>query len=914
MNAVRFNILGPLEVLAGGRPVHLGGPRPRATMALLLLNDGHAVSVERLIDLVWGDDPPQSARGQVAIAVSGLRRALKLAGADPALIETVGAGYRVLAPSLDAREAEELIARARRSAPEQGAPLLEQALGLWRGPVLEGLGRVTDAAERWSELRPAVHEEWAGLELELGRHAEVIDRLAAFVAEHPLRERSRAQLMLALHRCGRRAEALELYRSGHQLLAEELGLEPGTELRELHQAILLDDPGLQARRDDRGGPVPSELPADPAAFTGRTEELKRLTTLLGEGRAVIAAIAGAGGMGKSALAVKAAHLAAHEFPDGHLYVNLHGSTPGVEPVQPVEVLGRFLRSFGVPPDEVPDNPDEAAGRFRSLTSRRRVLVVLDNALDSAQVRPLLPAGAGCAVVVTSRGVLSTLDGATHLRLTPLAEEEAAAMVPGSPAERAELVRLCGGLPLALRIVAAQLAADPGTAPADLIVKLADERRRLDALQQDDLAVRAGLALSVQRLAPEDARLFAALGVLDAYTFTPALAGAMLGRETESGFARLTAAGLLEPLGPGGSGSLRYGTHDLILLHARELAAALDDRDELLDRGANCYFATTITVHAAMQAGELTGLEGHEPTHPGLPLATAEQAVAWLDAETPDLVTASLQLLREPRWYPLGVRLARTLGRVLLHRGGIRELTLLAGESVAAARAAGDTEQLAESHNMYGVALLITGRLAEGVAQVESATALWKALDDRPRQASALSNMAMAHLRMGRPDRAIAAMDEAVAIRREAGDGEGLADALDNLGILHARTGDLDRALVLAQEALDLRRGLRLTRAQGVSYTNLADLYRMRGEPRLALGCLDEALALARTHGDQLTEAAIQWQLGDTRAELGDEPEARLAWAGSVAILVDSGLMTADEGEAHLTQPRPGPPGPIGRGM
>lgn len=426
MSGREFRILGPLEVVDDGLPVPLGGPRTQATLAALLLAGGQVVTVDRLVDLGWGDDPPASVRGQVAIAVSKLRKVL------PGAIETVGAGYRLRAVRLDARAAEEQVAAARKVAEEgllaEASAGFRAALGMWRGPVLAGLGEVSAAAGRWEQLRLAVHEEWAEVELALGRHGGLIGELTSFVGEHPLRERSRAQLMLALHRCGRRADALEVYREGRAILAAELGIDPGRELRRAQEAILRGDvaasPATTIVEPPPPTAVPAELPPPTAGFSGRTAELASLRALLEhghDGSMPIAAISGPGGMGKSALAARAAWEAAAAFPDGQLYADLRGSAPGVAPVRPLETLGRFLRSLGMNAADVPSEVEEAVNRYRSLTSGRRVLVVLDNAADAAQVRPLLPSGSGCAVIVTGRRVLATLDGAAHLYLPPLTD-------------------------------------------------------------------------------------------------------------------------------------------------------------------------------------------------------------------------------------------------------------------------------------------------------------------------------------------------------------------------------------------------------------------------------------------------------------------------------------------------------------
>ena len=548
-----FCLLGPLVVRCGGVVVRVQPGKQRVVLAALLLDAGRVVPVDEIAEALWGTAPPPSARVTVRNYVKRLRHALGDVG--QARISTRPGGYliSVEAGELDVTRFEALLAAAQAAARggswDRAAGQARAALALWRGEPLQDVESgvlATRETPRLSEMRLQALEVRIVADLHLGHHSEVIAELRQLISTQPLREQFHGQLMLALYQCGRQAEALAAYQHVRRVLVEELGIEPGTWLRELHQQVLTADPALTA------GPVaavgesvtaadpaaePAQLPADTADFTGRDEQVKLVCDLLatapGEGRpgaVVISAVAGMGGIGKTALAVHAAHRLRDRFPEGQLFVSLQGAS---SPLRPADVLARLLRDLGVPAGAIPADEAERAARYRTLIASRRMLIVLDDARDAAQVRPLLPGTAGCAVIVTSRSTLPSLPGATLLDLEVLDPDEAHALfsaiigptrAAAEPDATASVLASCAGLPLAVRIAASRLASRPGWSIAHLAARLADERGRLAELAAGDLAVRASFAVSYDALRPGPARVFRLLGLASAAVLSlPAIA-------------------------------------------------------------------------------------------------------------------------------------------------------------------------------------------------------------------------------------------------------------------------------------------------------------------------------------------------------------------------------------------------------
>jgi DNA-binding SARP family transcriptional activator len=489
---VEFRLLGPIEVWAAGRRVPVSSAQQRTLLAVLLLHANRVVPTERLVELLWGTAPPRTARSVVQVQVSGLRRLLRAEpGADRLVFRWPGYLLRVEPGELDLEEFLRLTEQGREAlgAGDAGTAsrALSDALALWRGAAFKDLDlpSLRERAARLEERRLSALEDRIDASLRLGRHAELVGELRTLTAAWPLQERLHGQLMLALHRVGDAADAAAVYRAFRERLVEQLGIEPSAALQRLYQELLSAGPAV----------VPRQLPPDIASFTGREAELARIErALLAAGGATgppLGAIEGPAGIGKSALAIHAAHRLAGHFPDGQLYVDLQGARMGLRPLAPLEVLGRFLRALGMRPGAIPGELEEAAAAFRSRVAGRRLLLVLDNARDLGQVAPLLPEAAGCAVLVTSRRKLAGLESACRVRLAVLGRRTALALlgrlaggerVAAEPEAAAEVARCCGDLPLALRIAGARLAARPRWPVRALAERLADERRRLDELE------------------------------------------------------------------------------------------------------------------------------------------------------------------------------------------------------------------------------------------------------------------------------------------------------------------------------------------------------------------------------------------------------------------------------------------------
>jgi DNA-binding SARP family transcriptional activator len=905
-----YRVLGSLEVGGAPDPVPITPGRQQVVLATLLLEANRVVGIDQLIDAIWYDDPPATARTQVQICVSGLRAKLVGLGPDggPA-IATRSPGYvlHLGADQLDASRFTRLVAESealtRDGRHTDAARVLAEALALWRGPALSGTpSRVLQSrAAQLDEKRLSATEAHAELQLRLGRHHEVITDLGTPVGQNPLRERLRGQYMLALYRSGRQAEALEVYRVGRELLIDQLGLEPGEELRSLEAAILARDPALQP--DEQPAPAhlpepdvgPYQLPADIADFTAREDLIESAERmLLADGarsgrRAVrVMVMAGKPGVGKSALAVHLSHrLRESCFPDGQLYTDLGGTR--AEPADPADVLGRFLRALGIPGAALPEALDERAEMFRSLLAHKRMLVLLDDAASEAQVRMLLPGSGASMVIVTSRARLTGLAGARVFEVDVMDAEQSLDLlgmvvgeqrVAAEPAAAGALIRLVGGLPLALRIVAARLAARPRWSLAWMVERLADERRRLDELAHGEMVVRASLALSYDGLEPEARRLLRLLSGFEAGSFPTWMAAAVLEADFfDAGdlLELLVDVQLLEIVAVDLNGSPRYKFHDIIRLFAREqleLIEPEDRRRDALGRVAGGWLAIAEQAHRRVYGGDYTVLHGSAPRWQ--PPASYVESVlgdplAWLEAERGNLCAMVGQAadagLDEACW-----DLAVSMVTLFESRCYFEDWEHTHQRALGAVRSAGN--ERGEAALTCSLASLHLTRSRPGAEELlQPALEAFTRLGDAQGRALARRNLGMLHLAEGDGERAAARFSEALADFRADGDPIGQAHVLSRLAQLDWDSGERDTAVRKLYEALGMCQGMGARRVEVQVRYRLSGLMVRRGDHRQALELLTDLLDVVRAGRDVVGEGRILHRLGTTRARLGQWEEA-----------------------------------------
>jgi DNA-binding SARP family transcriptional activator/tetratricopeptide (TPR) repeat protein len=919
---MEFRILGPVEVWDGTRRLDLGGSKPRALFAVLLLHANQVVSTDQLVDQLWGEAPPPTARSLVQVYVSRLRQALHhsrdRSGLASALV-TRPSGYllRVEPAELDLHRFESLTADARRATAdgdlEGAAERWRAALALWRGPALSGAASEVlrrTAVPRLEEARLVALEERLEVDLGLGRHIELVGELQALVATHPDRERLRRQLMLALYRSGRQGEALTVYRNTRQVLVEELGLEPSPVLQELERAMLRGDPaiapafpaGAQARHQPASPPGPCQLPPDIEDFTGRQAAVAQVQRLLERERAtaiVISAIAGKAGVGKTALAVRVAHRLRPRFADGQLYVNLRGAE--AQALDPAEVLAGFLRALGIEGARIPEGLEERVRQYRSRLADRRVLVVLDNAASEAQVRPLLPASHGCAALVTSRARLSGLEAAHPLTLDVLNPDHAVRLVaklagPARVAAESEaaqaIVRLCGLLPLALRIAGARLASRPQWRLTLLADRLADERRRLDELASGDLEVRASLALSYHGRSQQERQLFRRLGALAAPSFPAWVAAALLDSKpakAEGLLERLVDAQLVEAAGQDQAGQLRYRLHDLLRIYARE---RLDEEEPALAQQASlnrllgAYLTLGERADAMLEPSGLARygrgpVQGQHADHPAV--ATVERdALGWLEAERASLVAAVKQACDAGLWEP-GWRLADTLASFFEVHAHWDDWQHTHTQALAVARRAGDRDAEGRVLGSLGELHWNRDRLDDAVSCLQQSLAAFRETGNRRGELHCLLTLGGIDVRQGRFGDASARFEQSLAGFRELGWRSGEANALYELGQLHRQQGRLEEAIVCLLESLTLMRAVGDRPWEAPILRNLGLTHSMQGRFGEAIACLDQSLALARATGDRHGEAYVLQSLGEVHHKQGCLEDAVSCLTQSLAL-------------------------------
>ncbi|WP_228977546.1 AfsR/SARP family transcriptional regulator [Streptomyces sp. DH12] len=997
---LEFRLLGPLEVRVAGRRLPLTAPRLRHALAALLLHADRTVSVDQLAEGVWEDRLPADPANQVAVCVSLLRRRFARAGAPDGLILTTPPGYllttrrAVLDTALVRRLAAESEARAGAGEREEAAALLRRALSLWRGPLLEGTARRAWQPEvrAWEEERLALHARWAELESALGRYEGLVAELSALVQERPFLERPRAQLMTALYRSGRRADALRLYREGARLLDEELGVTPGPELRRLHEEILRDSlpprpeppapprppasavpatpaapavpatpavpaaPAAPAASEDPDSaavpaaaatppppPSPSPAPSPPPApdsappppppvgpcllpggvaeFVGREREVAVLTEVLAPGgrpadrdgtalpaagRVPVAEVVGAGGTGKTALALHVAHGCRPAFPDGQLYINLRGLH--TDPVPPEEALARFLRELGTPGPAIPDGLEERAEKYRALLADRRVLIILDDAASAAQIRPLMPGTGSCAVVVTSRSRVATSFAARVVEPGLFSRAEARellARIAGADRPAAEpdaarrLLEHCGRLPLAVSIVGAKLAAKPHWTLDRAAGRLADERRRLDELEHDSLAVRTSLALSYRGIGPVARLLLRRLAVLAPPDFADWIAPPLLDAapdEAEAAVEELVDSRLVDVVGTDRAGQLRYRVHELVRLFAAERAAGSEteeSRRAAVARTAEAAVAYAETAHRLVCGGEFTTVRGHPTRYPGglpaggpatgdLPAGAAPgpgtapaDPLRWYEAERLTLTA----LVRQAAGHGLGGQawdLAAVCRCLFRTRGHHDDWASTHRHALRAVRAAGDRRGKAATLLGLGELHLARRRHAEAVPLLEEAHRGFEEVGDAYGAALALRGAARAERYRGRYERALERWARCLPALRAAGDEEARAQVLRWTGLTLLELRDVDGAEPYLRRAEEITRRLH-GRAADRSRLAPAALLRGRGRMEAAEAQYRRGLEAARALGDVVAVGHAYFGLGGIALERAD-------WAGAEYLL------------------------------
>uniref|UniRef100_A0AAU2V6H1 NB-ARC domain-containing protein n=1 Tax=Streptomyces sp. NBC_00003 TaxID=2903608 RepID=A0AAU2V6H1_9ACTN len=1031
-DGLRFRMLGPVEGDLDGRPLRLGPPQQRALLAVLLLREGRPVSMPELLDAIWGERLPPRGVGTLRTYVSRLRTLLepsRPARTPARLLVSADDGYALRVPSaaLDTAVFEARLAEAARlrGAGDTAAAHRELtgALALWGGSPLAGLPgpHAERQRDRLTELWLSAREDHFHGALALDRHAATIASLRAFAAEHPLRERTQALLMLALHRAGRQAEAFAVYEDTRRTLDTELGVPPGPELTALHTRLLTrptaeppvkEAPSTHAvgnrsagrngwaqRTPAAGTPLPAPTPLQPALapdpaqrvtpptpaklthphpeprtttprpaqlpppisdFTGREAPLKELTTLLQEAAAAqampVAVLTGLGGAGKTALAITAAHRMRRAFPDGRLYADLRGQDP--DPADSADVLTHLLRAMGVAEGAIPDDAGQRGALYRSLLAGKRVLVLLDNAHDTAQIRPLLPGTPGSAVLVTSRTRIVGLPGARLLDVEAMTEQDALAMleaivggerVQAEPEDARQLVAACGQLPLAVRIAAARLTARSDWALADLTARLRDERHRLDELEADGLGVDAAFRLSYEGLDAEAARTFRLASAAAVPVFGRATAAALLGTDeytAEAALEALVDAGLIEACGVD-----RYRFHDLVRIFARRV---LEDSPDAAERPAaqrRLLDHVLATVrHAIRCLRPLSGVPAllYAPQAPGYRPADAEAARAWLQ-ESHQLIRATAeQALGKGPWEDLGaeeVRLAVDLltgwAHLIIGTARRRELQGPARLALTAANHHGDSrsagralrliaavprqntdtlrrtertlrqalrfaalasDPLTESEAAHELAMILAamGRPAEALPLFEQAYARFVELDSRGDAVRVLAHVVRAHMLLGRKERAEAAADEVLRAARELGDRGTLGHVLYQIGCALLAGGRPVRAAAHLRESRQHHQWVGDLRWEALAWARLAHCALARERPGEAAACATQALSIEDDLGDPFCRGLALAARGRALLVLGETPalSALASLRTAHRLLSARGAAEADE----LTSP------------
>jgi DNA-binding SARP family transcriptional activator/tetratricopeptide (TPR) repeat protein len=942
---IRFTVLGPVRAWRDDVELDLGPPQQRAMLALLLAYPGRPVSLSEIVDVLWGADPPASAVNIIHRQVGLLRRLFEPdlpTRAPGRWLIRAGGGYRLdaNADSVDLLRFRALVEKARATG---DVPRFASALALWQGPIAAGIEAEVRGHPAFAALdreHLAVVREAADAAFVAGQADQVLAVLQRVCADHPFDEALQSRLVLALGTTGRQAEALAVFDAVRARLAGELGIDPGPELRAAHDRVLHPPAALAmtgAPAPDRAaapaaGSVeqpsirPAQLPADLSTFTGRRSEIAQvlaLSTTQPPAAVVITAIGGMAGVGKTTLAVHWAHQVADRFPDGQLYVNLRGFGAAREPdrdhsepsgtvMTPAEAIRGFLDAFEVSPHRIPASLDAQAALYRSLLAGRRVLVVLDNARDSDQVRPLLPGSPGCLVIVTSRNQLTSLVAAgahpvTLDLISPadardfLARRLGAARVAAEPDAVDTIVTACGGLPLALAIVAARAAAHPQFPLAATAADLTRTGDRLDALTGADPTtdVRAVFSWSYQTLNPAAAKLFRYLALHPGPDVTVTAAASLDGRPTRNVrplLAELTRAHLIEQHTPG-----RYTFHDLLRAYASELARDTDTDGE---RGAATRRLLDHYLHTARAADRLMSPH-RQHTHLGQPqpdvtpeeIGDENEALAWFTTEHASIL-AVIDLAARHGFDEHAYQLATATSDFLNQRGHWHEWATTQHTALDAAVRLGDQPGQANSHRILGLARSQLGQQDEAYEHLTRALDLYRELDDPIGQATTHRGLAS----VVRPQDCEAALhhaEQALALCRAANDANGEGNALNEVGWRTALLGDYQRALDHCQQALALLEKVGNRRGQAATWDSLGYAHHHLGDHHRAIECYRRAADLRHATGDRYPEAKTLDRLGHVYRAGGDHDAARTAWQQALAILTQLDHPQADQVRASL---------------
>jgi DNA-binding SARP family transcriptional activator/tetratricopeptide (TPR) repeat protein len=919
---VEFRLLGPVEVWDAGRPVPAGAPRQRTVLAALLVDAGRVVPATTLIDRVWDERPPSDARATLNAYLSRIRALLDMdlrgEGRGRRRLVHRSGGYvlDVDPDQVDVLRLRGLANEAARAheSPDRRVGLLREAIALWRGQPLAGLSGAWVARTRrvWQQQRLDLVAAWADAELRTGNPGTVIGALIDLTGEYPLVEPLAAVLMRALHAAGRTADALDVYTTTRQRLADELGADPGAELREVHRQVLRGlpeaaAPGSAPAVEGPAAAVPRQLPAAVPGFIGRAAELERLNGLLDagplDGGVSSAVIVGTPGVGKTTTAVYWAHRVADRFPDGQLYVNLRGFDPGNDALDPAAAVRGVLATLGVEPTRIPADLESQTAMYRTWLAGKRMLILLDNARDTAQVRPLLPGEPGCLVLVTSRNQLTGLiatDGAQSITLDLFTEQEATKLltrrlgpdrVGAEPDAVAEIVARCARLPLALSLVAARAAIRTQVHLSVVAAELQDTQRRWEALSSDHPAgdMRAVLSWSYRTLAPGTAALFRLLGLHPGPDLSVPAAASLTGTapdQVRRELTELTTANLLVEHSPD-----RYAFHDLLRDYAHDLARDTDSDEYRRDA---TYRLLDHYLHTAQAAATLLF-----PTQERLALGDAtagvtvhqftdrDQAQQWYAAEHPALLTAVSHAAANGfdthAW-----QLAATLLNILDTAGHWHELTAIQQTGVDSARRSADLPTQARAHRYLAVAHFRLRRFDDAYVHLQRSLDLLGRSGDQAGQVQTHLILSAVRGRQNHHREALTHSWRAHDLAKAIGDRRGQADALNNIGWYHSLLGEHQQALAYCRQALAIHQESGDRHRQATAWDSLGRVHHHLGHHTEAIACYQEAVNRLRELGDRPQEAESLRYAGDVHHAAGNLDAARDCWRQALAILEDIG--------------------------